>query len=186
MKGIWKAHERHMKGTWKAHERHIECTWMHVKCTWMHMKCSGKAKERCTKGTWNAPIRHIVGTWKAHDMHPKAHERQMKCTVRHMKGTWKAHDMHCDDTGMYHTVRSANPTYRERESTRIDQVVDPIAHDSINPFWHLSGTQTPRIRVPNRTHNKPILQSINLNTYFIFKALYSVVLPSQVVVYDIE
>jgi hypothetical protein len=35
----------------------------------------------------------------------------------------------CDDTGMYRTVRSANPTYRERKSTRIDQVVDPIARD---------------------------------------------------------
>jgi hypothetical protein len=70
---------------------------------------------------------------------------------------------------MYRTVRSANPTYREHESTRIDQVVDPIACDSETPVWdsntcmglkHLSGTQTPRIRVPNRTHNKPILQSI--------------------------
>jgi hypothetical protein len=49
----------------------------------------------------------------------------------------------CDDTGMYRTVRSANPTYREHESTRIDQVVDPITCDSETRFKHLSGTQTP-------------------------------------------
>jgi hypothetical protein len=68
---------------------------------------------------------------------------------------------YCDDTGMYRTVRSANPTYREHKSTRIDQVVDPIACDSETRFdtcmglKHLSGAQTPRIRLPNRTHNKP-------------------------------
>ncbi len=55
----------------------------------------------------------------------------------------------CDDTGMYRKVRSANPTYREHESTSYDQVVDPITCDSETRFntclglKHLSGTQTP-------------------------------------------
>jgi hypothetical protein len=49
----------------------------------------------------------------------------------------------CDDTGMYHTVRSANPTYRERKSTRIDQVVDPIARDSETRFDTCLGLKRP-------------------------------------------
>jgi hypothetical protein len=89
----------------------------------------------------------------------------------------------CDDTGMYRTVRSAHPTYRERESTRIDQVVDPIAHDSINPFWHLSGTQTPRIRVPIRSQQ---YQQYNQKGPKHLKSPYSVVLPSLVAAYNIE
>jgi hypothetical protein len=82
--------------------------------------------------------------------------------------------------------RSADPTYRERESTRIYQVVNSIARDLETRFDTCLGLKPPRIGVPKQTHNNPILQSINLSTYFIFKALYSVVLPSLVVVYNIE
>jgi hypothetical protein len=49
----------------------------------------------------------------------------------------------CDDTGMYRTVRSAYPTYRERESTRIDQIVDPIARDSETRFNSCLGLKRP-------------------------------------------
>ena len=59
---------------------------------------------------------------------------------------WSAH-LHarkCDDTGMNRTARSANPTYREREeSTRIDQVMDPIACDSETRFDTCLGLKRP-------------------------------------------
>jgi hypothetical protein len=57
--------------------------------------------------------------------------------------TTSKQSVQCDDTGMYRTVRSANPTYRERESTRIDQVVDPIARDSETRFNTCLGLKRP-------------------------------------------
>jgi hypothetical protein len=94
------------------------------------------------------------------------HHLNLKGSIHNLQVYVTPIAMYCDDTGMYRTVRSANPTYRERESTRIDQVVDPIARDSETRFdtcqglKHMFGTQAPRISVPNRTHNKPILQSL--------------------------
>ena len=49
----------------------------------------------------------------------------------------------CDDTGMYRTVKSAYPTYRERESAQIDQGVDSIAHDSGTRFHTCLGLKRP-------------------------------------------
>jgi hypothetical protein len=49
----------------------------------------------------------------------------------------------CDDTGMYSTARSAYPTYRERESTQIDQIVDSIARDSETRFNTCLGLKRP-------------------------------------------
>ncbi len=74
---------------------------------------------------------------------------------------------------------SANP--REQ-----DQVVDPIARDSETRFDTCLGLKRPEQEYQIELTINPNLQSINLNTYFIFKALYSVVLPTLVVVYDIE
>ncbi len=92
---------------------------------------------------------------------------EFKCGNKAMQKKWRAllWRKDCDDTGMYRTVRSANPTYRERESTRIDQVVDPTACDSETRFKHLSGTQTPvwdsnaqNKSTKSNSHNKPINQ----------------------------
>jgi hypothetical protein len=49
----------------------------------------------------------------------------------------------CDDTGMCRTVRNAYPTYRELESTRIDQIVDPIARDAETRFNTCLGLKRP-------------------------------------------
>jgi hypothetical protein len=82
---------------------------------------------------------------------------------------------------MHHTARSVNPTYRERESawkrfkswiqSRVTRKPDstPVWDSNVHPIWHLSGTQTPTIRVPNQPHNNH--NNKKLNTYFIFKAL---------------
>jgi hypothetical protein len=45
--------------------------------------------------------------------------------------------------GMYRTVRSAYPTYRERESTRIDRIVDPIARNSETHYNPCLGLKRP-------------------------------------------
>ena len=60
---------------------------------------------------------------------------------------------------MYRTVRSANPTYRERESTRIDQFVDPIVRDSETRFDTCLGLKRPEEEYRNELTTN---QSYNL------------------------
>ena len=96
----------------------------------------------------------------------------------------------CDDTGMHRTVRSANPRkyFKPWIQLRVTWKPDSTPVWDLNgahPTRHLPGTQTPRIRIPNQTHNNH--NNKHLNTYFIFKALYSpVVSPTLVVEYNIE